>query len=90
MAGMTCSPEVHACEFAKQLETIVHAESLTMPGEQLYRFISHKDPVLKALRETVLRGWPNSKFGVPESIHAYYDELTIQDDVIFKDVMPRT
>ena len=82
-------PEVHACEFAKQLETIDHAESLTMPGKQLHRFkqFSHEDTVLKPLRETILRGWPNSKSGVPESIHAYYDirdELTIQDDLIFK------
>ena len=82
-------PEVHACEFAKQLESIDHAESLTMPGEQLHRFkqFSHEDPVLKPLREMILRGWPNSKSGVPESIHAYYDirdELTIQDDLIFK------
>lgn len=82
-------PEVHACEFSRQLETVDHTDLLTMPAEQLHRFkhVSSDDPVLRVLRETILRGWPNSKSEVPESVHAYYDirdELTIQDDLVFK------
>ena len=43
--------------------------------------------MLQVLRETILRGWPNSKTEVPEIVQAYYDiydELTIQDDLVFK------
>ena len=45
--------ELHACEFSRELETIDHAESLTMPTEQLHRFkqFSADDPVLQVLRE---------------------------------------
>ena len=60
-----------------------------MSAEQLNQFkqSSSGDPVLQVLRETILRGWPNSKMEVPESVHTYLDirdELTTQDDMIFK------
>ena len=60
-----------------------------MPIVQLNRFkqFSAGDPVLQVLRETILRGWPNSKTEVLESFYAYYDirdELTVQDDLVFK------
>ena len=43
--------------------------------------------MLQVLRETICRGWPESKSDVPEIIHAYYDyrdELTVQDQLVFK------
>ena len=54
--------------------------------QQLTHASSH-DPVLQVLRETICRGWPESKSDVPDSIHAYYDfrdELTVQDLLVFK------
>ena len=45
------------------------------------------DPVMQALRETILRGWPESKSDVPECVLPYFDfrdELTVQDQLVFK------
>ena len=45
------------------------------------------DPVMSVLREMILRGWPESKSDVPETVHPYYnfrDELTVQDQLVFK------
>ena len=82
-------PEVHVCEFSQELEAVNPVDLLAMPAEQLDRFnqFSSSDPVLQALRETILRGWPNSKTEVPEIVHTYYDirdKLTFQDDLVFK------
>ena len=76
-------PEVHACDFAHELEAIDHTESLAVTKDQLHEFkhYSEDDPVLRVLRETIQRGWPHNKSDVPESMHAYYnirDELTVK------------
>lgn len=42
---------------------------------------------MSTLRDTIIRGWPESKFDVPETVHPYFDfrnELTVQDQVVFK------
>lgn len=42
------------------------------------------DPVMSTLRDAILRGWPESKFDIPEAVHPYFDfrdELTIQDQL---------
>ena len=80
---------VNACDFARDLEDVDHTVSLAITNERLHELThaSSDDPVLKVLRETIRRGWPESKSDVPESIHAYYDfrdELTVQDELVFK------
>ena len=82
-------PEVSACEFAQSLQDVDHTTSLALSDDRLQQFkhASADDPVLQVLRETIRRGWPQSKSDVPESIHAYFDfrdELTIQDQLVFK------
>ena len=42
---------------------------------------------MQALRETILRGWPESKSEVLECVLPYFDfrdELTVQDQLVFK------
>ena len=42
---------------------------------------------MRALRETILQGWPGSKSDLPECAYPYFDfrdELTVQDQLIFK------
>ena len=42
---------------------------------------------MTALRDTVRKGWPALKFGLSECLYPYFDirdELTIQDNLIFK------
>ena len=77
-------PEIHSCSFAEELEEINHTQALAMTDDRLQQFkhVSTDDPVMQALRETILRGWPESKSDVPECIHPYFDfrdELTVQD-----------
>lgn len=46
-----------------------------------------RDATLQSLKETILKGWPESKVKTPRGIHPYFsirDELATQDDVIFK------
>ena len=82
-------PKVGACEFSRHLEDVDHTVSLAIPKECL-RELTHAssdDTVLQVLRETICRGWPESRSDVPEIIHAYYDfrdELTVQDQLVFK------
>lgn len=45
------------------------------------------DPVLQALTQVILKGWPDRKEDLPLELHAYYgvqDGLTAQDGVLFK------
>ena len=82
-------PEVHTCAFAEELEEIDHTMALAITGDCLQQFkhVSTDDPVMQALRETILQGWPESKSDVPECVHPYFDfrdELTIQDQLVFK------
>ena len=81
--------DINACEFSQQLEEVDHTVLLAMTEERLQQLThaSSHDPVLQVLRETICRGWPESKSDVPDSIHAYYDfrdELTVQDLFVFK------
>ncbi len=82
-------PEVNVCESIQKLEEVDHTSTLAIPADRIERLkqASSEDPVLDVLRLTVLKGWPETKSEVPESIHAYYDirdELTVQDSLIFK------
>ena len=80
---------VHVCSFSQELEVIDHTVSLAIPVAQLQRLknVSSSDPVMRTLRDTIQRGWPPSKSGIPESMYPYFDirdELVIQDNLIFK------
>ena len=82
-------PEVNSCEFSRNLEDVNHTSSLPLSDDRLQQFqhVSADDPVLQVLRETIHRGWPDSKSEVHESVQAYYDfrdELTVQDQLVFK------
>ena len=61
--------EVNTCDFARELEAVDHTASLAMPTAQLLRIkdIASMDPVMMALRDTILRGWPPSKSGISET-----------------------
>ena len=81
--------EVSVCDFAQEMEAVDHTVSLSIPAAQLQRLkdVSLGDPVMRALKETIYRGWPLSKSEIPESTYPYFDirdELVVQDDLIFK------
>ena len=63
--------------------------SLELSNERLQQFkhVSADDPVLQQLHKIIQQGWPASKSEVPGVLYAYYDfrdELTIQDELVFK------
>ena len=80
---------VHTCNLAQELEEVDQTASLALPAIQLQRIqdIASADPVMTALRDTVRKGWPALKSGLSECLYPYFDirdELTIQDNLIFK------
>ena len=82
-------PEIHMCNFSKDLGSIDHTMSLELSNERLQQFkhVSADNPVLQQIRKIIHRGWPASKSEVPRVLYAYYDfrdELTIQDELVFK------
>ena len=82
-------PEEHTCAFTEELKEIDHTLGLAITEDRLQQIkhVSSDDPVLQALRETILRGWPESKSDVPECVLPYFDfrdELTVQDQLVFK------
>lgn len=82
-------PEVHTCSFMEELKEIDHTLALAITPDRLQQIkrVSDDDSVIQALRETILRGWPDSKSDVPECVHPYFDfrdELAVQDQLVFK------
>ena len=82
-------PEVHTCAFTEELKEIDHTLTLAITDDRLQQIkhVSSDDPVMQALRETILRGWPECKSEVPECVLPYFDfrdELTVQDQLVFK------
>ena len=65
-------PEVH--EFTEELERIDHAFTLAITADclQQIKHISANDSVMKALCDTILHGWPDTKSDVLEYIHPYF------------------
>ncbi|GFO25993.1 retrovirus-related pol polyprotein from [Plakobranchus ocellatus] len=48
---------------------------------------SLSDPVMNELKDTIIRGWPDHKDGVPSAVLPYFsyrDELTVQDGIILR------
>ena len=56
-------PEVHVCDFTKELKEIDHTLTLAITADRLQQIkhVSSDDPVMKALRETILHDWPDTK-----------------------------
>jgi len=82
-------PAANTGDFAHSLEEVDHTVSLSLSTERLQQIkhASRDDPVLQRLRETIQRGWPQSKSDISECLHAYYDfrdELIVQDELVFK------
>ena len=82
-------PAANTGDFAHSLEEVDHTVSLSLSTERLQQIkhASRDDPVLQRLRETIQRGWPQSKLDISECLHAYYDfrdELIVQDELVFK------
>jgi hypothetical protein len=75
-------PEVHVCELSQELETVNPVHLLAMPAKQLETDSSSFLLVIPCCkyRETILRGWPNSKTEVPETVHVY-DDIDIRDEL---------
>ena len=82
-------PEVHTCAFTEELKETDHTLALAITEDRLQQIkhVSSDDPVMQALRDTILRGWPECKSEVPECVLPYFDfrdELTVQDQLVFK------
>ncbi|GFO08067.1 transposon tf2-1 polyprotein [Plakobranchus ocellatus] len=48
---------------------------------------SLSDPVMNEFKDTIIRGWPDHKDGVPSAVLPYFsyrDELTVQDGIILR------
>ena len=58
--------EVHTCAFTKELKEIDHTLALAITEDrlQLIKHVSSDDPVMQALCEMILRGWPECKSDV--------------------------
>jgi len=67
--------------------------TLAIPESQLQelKLAAAHDPVLQALNKTIQLGWPDFKSILPKVVHCYmyfdvHDELTVQDELVFKRV----
>ena len=82
-------PEVHATEFARELEDIDHRVWLPVTEDrwQQLKNAAADDPVQQNLQEIIRSGWPENRAQVPECVRPYFDvrdELTFQNELIFK------
>ena len=76
-------------ELALEVAGVHHTSMLALPAGRLHQFshASADDPVLSELHKTIQPGWPDTKTDVKEAIHSYFDshdELTVQDNLVFK------
>ena len=84
------SPETNFEVFRINLEP--EHSSQTIPGLktqtlQEIKDSTERDPVLTALKDVIIYGWPDSKTELSPNLSPYWsyrDELTVDDDVIFK------
>ena len=83
-------PQEHYPGKADQEVERVHSVnflSISEPQIQEIREATAKDPVLQALKATILNGWPSQRKKLPPELHEYFkvkDELATQDGIIFK------
>ena len=81
--------DVNACETEHDLEEVDHRQSLLVTNERWQQLdhASAEGSVTQKLVETILKGWPDKRADVPESIRPYYDsidELTVQGNLVSK------
>lgn len=70
-------------------EDIVHATQLLAVTEERFQQLRHTeaDELCIRLKQTILKGWPDSKSKLPKELTPFFnflDELVIQDGLIFK------
>ena len=83
--------------FALELETMDPLSTVNISSESLPRLqkTTEEDPVLQALKNTILVGWPDRKEEVPLNIRDYWNfrgELTLHNGILFKNqrvIIPR-
>ena len=76
-------------EFCHLVEAVDLTEHLPISSRRLKQIqeATNKDSTLQILKHYILSGWPNNKTQVPSEVRPYvkcHDELSIQDDVLFK------
>ena len=75
--------------FALELEEINPLDTVKITSERLSQLqkATEQDPVMQALKSTVLIGWPDTKEQVPLTVRDYWnfrEELTLHNGVLFK------
>ena len=80
-------------EFIHSLKEVDHTATLSLSAKRLeqVKHTARDDPVFQQLREVIQQGWPQSKSGLAECLHPYYDyrdELVTQGDLVFKGQLP--
>ena len=75
--------------FALELEEINPLDTVKITSERLSQLqkATEQDPVMQALKSTILIGWPDTKEQVPLTVRDYWnfrEELTLHNGVLFK------
>ena len=75
--------------FVLELEEINPLDTVKITSERLSQLqkATEQDPVMQALKNTILIGWPDTKEQVPLTVRDYWnfrEELTLHNGVIFK------
>ena len=69
------------------LDVQIHMVQFSQQKLQEIRENSLKDPILHALGEVVMTGWPRKRNELPKPLHPYWsyrDELSMEDGIILK------
>ena len=80
-------PEANACTVSQELAEVDHTLSLALTPERLQHAVPANDTVLQELQKIIQQRWPDGKSSLQPVLHACYDfrdELTIQDQLVFK------
>ena len=83
------TPEANVSAFVQELEQIDHKSTLPVSEARWHQIkqASADDPVFQELCMVIQRGWPSKRKAVPECLYPYFDirdELTIEDELVFK------
>ena len=70
-----------------ELEQVSHACDINFTTQTLETIKTHTDPVLQTLQASIIRGWPENKQDIRQSLQPFWiykEELTIDKGLIFK------
>ena len=75
--------------FTLELEEINPLDTVKITSERLSQLqkATEQDPVMQALKNTILIGWPDTKEQIPLTVRDYWnfrEELTLHNGVLFK------